>query len=220
MNGSDDRAVLAGQAAYTKTILRVYDLLVLGVSNRFIWKCPAHRLLAHYDRHVTANHLDVGVGTGYFLDKSRFPSANPRIALIDLNPNALETTARRIARYKPAVYRHNVLEPLRIDGQGFDSVAMNYLLHCLPGTFEAKFAAVDHITALMNPGAVLFGATILQDHVNRGRVAKGLSALYNDRGIFCNREDHFDTLKEAMSRRFRDVSIETVGCVALFSGRL
>ncbi len=35
--------VVAGQAVYTKAILAMYDLLVLGVSNPFIWKCPTPR---------------------------------------------------------------------------------------------------------------------------------------------------------------------------------
>ena len=215
-----DKAVLAGQAVYTKPVLRAYDLLVLGLSNRFIWKCPTWRLLDHYNRHITANHLEVGVGTGYFLDKCRFPSPHPRIALVDLNPNTLQTTARRLARYQPTVYRRNVLEPLAIDDGGFDSAAMNYVLHCLPGPLQSKFAAVDHITALMDPGAVLFGATILRRGINHTGAAKSLMALYNDSGIFCNHADHLEILQAEMGKRFRDVSIELTGCVALFSGRL
>ena len=54
--------VAAGQAVYTKRTLAVYDFMVLGVSNRFLWKCPSQRLEEHYNQHVTANHLDVGVG--------------------------------------------------------------------------------------------------------------------------------------------------------------
>jgi len=39
--------VLAGQAVYTRRLLRAYDLIVLGISNRFIWRCPTPRLLRH-----------------------------------------------------------------------------------------------------------------------------------------------------------------------------
>ncbi len=60
--------VAAGQAIYTPGMLNLYDLRVLWISNRFIWKCPTLRLLALYDRRVMANHLDVGVGSGYCLD--------------------------------------------------------------------------------------------------------------------------------------------------------
>ena len=97
-----EKDILAGQAVYTRQILNVYDLLVLGASNRLVWKCPTQRLVEHYNRHITDNHLDVGVGTGYFLDKCRFPSTKPRVALMDLNQNSLDFAARRIARRSPA----------------------------------------------------------------------------------------------------------------------
>ena len=57
----------AGQAVYSRSTLALYDWLVLGMSNRCIWNCPSAHMLALYDRYVTANHLDGGVGIGYFL---------------------------------------------------------------------------------------------------------------------------------------------------------
>lgn len=130
--------MLAGQAAYTKPVLAAYDFLVLGFSNRLVWNCPAHRLEAHYNRHISANHLDVGVGTGYFLDRCRFPTPTPRLALEALNENALAFTARRLARYRPDVYRRNALTPITLDAARFDSVGMNDLLHCLPALFDQR----------------------------------------------------------------------------------
>ncbi|WP_437681695.1 class I SAM-dependent methyltransferase [Sorangium sp. So ce131] len=212
--------VEAGQAVYTKSNLAVYDFVVLGVSNRFIWKCPTERIEAHYNRHVSANHLDVGVGTGYFLDRCRFPSSLPRVALMDLNPNTLEFAAQRIARHRPLTYRRNVLEPISLDGQRFDSVGINYLLHCIPGSIESKAVAFDHLKPLMNPGAVLFGATLLQGGVARGWLAKRLMAVYNEQGIFHNEKDDLEGLKRALDQRFRDVSVDVVGCAALFSARV
>src|SRR5699024_9100523 len=149
--------VLAGQAVYTKGVLAAYDFVVLGVSNRFLWKCSTQDLVAHYNKHVSANHLDVGVGTGYFLDHCRFPSTSPRVALMDLNQNSLDFAARRIARYKPETYRRSILDPIQIDAPKFDSLGINYLLHCIPGTIESKSIAFEHLRALMNPGAVIFG---------------------------------------------------------------
>ncbi len=212
--------VTAGQAVYTKRTLALYDILVLGISNRLIWKCPTARLVDHYNTHLTANHLDVGVGTGYFLDRCRFPSATPRVALMDLNPQALAFAAARIARYTPERYRCNVLEPVSLDVERFDSVGVNYLLHCLPGSIESKAMVLDHLKALMNPGAVLFGSTLLQGGVRRGGAAKRLMAFYNKKGIFSNREDDLDSLKRVLAQRFSEVSVEVVGCAALFSGRV
>lgn len=212
--------VAAGQAIYTKRTLAAYDFVVLGVSNRFVWKCPTRRLEEHYNRHVTAKHLDFGVGTGYFLDRCRFPSRTPRVALMDLNPAALEFASRRIERYKPTTYCRNVLEPISIDVGKFDSVGINYLLHCVPGSIESKAAAFDNLKALMNPGAVLFGSTLLQGGVPRSWLAKRVMNAYNRKGIFSNREDGLDGLTLALNQRFREVSVEVVGCAALFSGRV
>lgn len=58
-----------GAAAYTRTSLAVYDLFVLGFSNSFAWKCPSRVILEFNNRHVSDRHLDVGIGTGYFLAK-------------------------------------------------------------------------------------------------------------------------------------------------------
>jgi len=212
--------VEAGQAVYTKWTLAAYDFVVLGVSNRFIWKCPTRCILHHYDKHVTENHLDVGVGTGYFLDRCRFPSPAPHLALMDLNADALRFASRRIARYRPETYRRNVLEPISIDGAKFDSVGINYLLHCLPGSIESKAVAFDHLKALMNPNAVLFGSTLLQGGVPRTRWARRLMAIYNKRGIFSNRGDDLDGLQQALGARFRNVSVEVVGCAALLTAQV
>ncbi len=212
--------VVAGQAIYSTRLLALYDFLVLRISNRFVWKCPTRHLEAHYDSHITANHLDVGVGTGYFLDRVRFPLSTPRIALMDLNPNALEYASRRIARYQPETYRRNVLEPISLTSARFDSVGINYLLHCLPGSIESKAVAFDHLRPLLNSNGVLFGATLLQGGVSRTWLATRLMGVYNKRGIFSNEHDDFEGLHHALTQRFRDVSITVVGCAALFSARV
>jgi 2-polyprenyl-3-methyl-5-hydroxy-6-metoxy-1,4-benzoquinol methylase len=210
----------AGQSIYTKRNLAAYDFIVLGASNRFLWKCPTQRLLAHYNKYVTANHLDVGVGTAYFLDRCQFPSPTPRVALMDLNSNALEFAAKRIARYNPETYRCNVLDPIVLDVEKFDSVSINYLLHCIPGSIESKAIAFEHLKALMNPNAVLFGSTLLQGDVSRNWLAKRLMNTYNKRGIFSNQKDDLEGLQRSLNQRFRDVSVEVVGCAALFSCRV
>ena len=85
----------AGQAIYSPITLAVYDLIVLALSNPLIWRCPTGRILQLYDRHVTDNHLDVGVGTGWYLDRCHFPNPAPRIGLLDLNPNSLAAASRQ-----------------------------------------------------------------------------------------------------------------------------
>lgn len=60
-----DAAAAAGAAVYSKPLLSGYDLWVLGFSNTFVWRCPTRLLLEFYNEHISGNHLDVGVGTGY-----------------------------------------------------------------------------------------------------------------------------------------------------------
>lgn len=213
------RDVELGQAVYSRRMLAIYDLLVLKISNRWIWRCPSPRILDLYNCHVTGNHLDVGVGTGYFLDRCRFPTPSPRVALLDLNPNCLEATARRIARYRPTCHRGNVLEPIPWNSDRFDSIGVNYLLHCLPGDTDTKGAVFDHLKPLLNPGGVLFGSTLLSDGVPRSALARRLMATYNRRGIFTNTADSLDGLQHALRSRFRHSDIRSIGCAALFWAR-
>ena len=212
--------VEAGQAIYSKKTLAFYDFVVLGVSNRFLWKCPTRRLVEHYNKHVSNNHLDVGVGTGYFLNHCQFPSSTPRVALMDLNTDALAYTSQRIARYSPETYCRNVLDSISIDAGKFDSIGINYLLHCISGSIESKSVAFDHLMPLMNPNATLFGSTLLQGGVSRNWFAKRLMRTYNKRGVFSNQQDDLEGLKQALDKRFIDVSVEVVGCAALFVGRM
>ena len=79
MTAACEEDVWAGQAVYSARTLKLYDALVLGFSNRFLWRCPTAELLALYDANVSANHLDAGVATGFFLDACRFPVARPRL---------------------------------------------------------------------------------------------------------------------------------------------
>lgn len=211
---------LAGHAVYTKRILSVYDIFVLGISNRFIWKCPSSRIEEHYNANVSSNHLDVGVGTAYFPDHCRFPSHTPRVALMDMNTNTLEFASKRIARYSPEIYQQNILEKIDTPMDPFDSVGVNYLFHCLPGAIFEKAVVLDHLKTVMNSGARIFGSTILQGGVPRTWLAQKLMSFYNRKGIFANTEDELEGLETALSQRFEDVKLQVVGCVAFFSGNI
>lgn len=206
----------AGQAVYTKRTLKLYDIVVLGISNNWIWKCPTPRLLNFYNRNISSNHLDVGVGTGYFLDHCSFPTPTPRVELLDLNADSLASTAQRIAHHKPVTHRANILEPLKIKTQPFDSIGVNYLFHCLPGTMAGKAIAFDHLNPYLSPKGVIFGSTLLQGGVPRTPGARKLMAFYNRKGIFSNTSDTLEALKHALDQRFHQWEVQAIGCAALF----
>jgi SAM-dependent methyltransferase len=215
---SQSDAVEAGQAVYSPLVLKVYDWFVLGFSNRLLWRCPSAHLRALYDRNVSARHIDIGVGTGYFLDKAQWPVAVPAITLVDLNPNSLAAAAKRIARYAPRTVAANALAPLPLLGS-FDSAGLCYLLHCLPGAIEEKAVVFDRLRPVLAPGARVFGATILQGDAPRSGAAQRLMNLYNKKAIFSNARDTREALEATLRGRFADVKIEMKGAVALFEAR-
>ena len=204
-----------GQAVYSPLVLRVYDAWVLGFSNRFLWRCPTAKLEALYDRNVSQRHLDIGVGSGYFLKTARWPGPRPDITLMDLNPNSLRSAAARIADLCPKTVQVDVLSPLPDIGR-FDSVGLCYLLHCLPGSILEKAVVLDHIAPLLAPKACVFGATIVQGDAPRSGLAQKLMNFYNKRGIFSNNKDTVEDLHRALDSRFSAVQIEISGCVCMF----
>lgn len=215
---SKDAATIAGQAVYTKKVLSIYDLWVLGFSNRYLWKCSTALIGQKFTELASKNHLDVGVGTGYYL-KNHLSNVERRVALIDLNENSLESTANAIQHFNPEMYRRNVLEPLDLKCEKFDSISINYLLHCLPGDLSQKGVVFSNLNELLNTNGVLFGSTILGQGVTKNAFASKLMNFYNQKGIFTNENDDVQSLETALKAHFSDVKIEVVGCVALFSGR-
>jgi 2-polyprenyl-3-methyl-5-hydroxy-6-metoxy-1,4-benzoquinol methylase len=209
----------SGQSLYTTSFLSVYDWLALGLHCRFLWNCSSARMLELYNQKITANHLDVGVGTGYFLDRCKFPTANPRLALMDLNPDCLERAAKRVARYNPVKYQRNVLEPINIDIQKFDSIGMMNLLHCLPADIRSKSVVFENLKALLNDGGVIFGSTILADSVKKNLLATYTLKMSNRMGFMTNLHDDPEGLKQVLSQHFSQNMVKVIGCVALFWGR-
>ena len=214
-----DAEGLPGQAVYTATTLRLYDATVLAFSNRFLWRCPTSELVALYDANVSANHLDAGVATGYFLDRCRFPVAAPRLCLLDLNETCLNSAAARVARYRPQTLRANVLAPVEAPAEPFDSLGITYLLHCLPGPMARKAAAFANLKPLLGDGARVFGATVLGRGVPHNALGRRVMALYNARGIFGNAGDDLAGLRAALASQFHDVALWQRGAVALFTAR-
>lgn len=212
-----ERVVEGSQAAFNERTLRYYDWLLEFTCNR-IWRCPIDRTLELYQRHVTSNHLEVGVGTGYFLDRIRFSSSQPRLALLDPNPHCLRHTVARLARYSPEAYRANALEPIKLGVGGFDSIAINYVLHCMPGALPEKGVAFANLRPLLNPRGVVFGSTVLREGVPCDLRARVFMRLYNAGKVFCNLQDSLAGLGEALEGSFDHVQIDVIGCVAQFSG--
>ncbi len=216
---SNSNNVEAGQAVYSKALLSIYDLWVLGFSNSFLWRCPTKILREEFIKNATNNHLDVGVGTGYYLNKC-LENTKRRLALLDLNLNSLEVAVSRVSRFGPELYRANILDKLDLQCDKFDSISMNYLLHCLPESPKEKPLVFKNVLPYLNDSGVLFGSTILGKDVEPGYLAGKLMSVYNKKRIFDNYQDSLNVLTSSLHEYFRMVEIRVVGCVAIFTAQI
>ena len=141
-----DDPAYRGQSDYTRLLLRLYDPIVLGPVARFVWRCPTTRLVERYRRHIRGRHLDVGPGTGNFLESSGLPAGSP-VTIVDPNTNVLTHASRRLGHLDVTAVEADVCKPLPVEGP-FESAALHLVLHCLPGPCARKAGAVAHLSLI------------------------------------------------------------------------
>jgi 2-polyprenyl-3-methyl-5-hydroxy-6-metoxy-1,4-benzoquinol methylase len=208
--------IKAGQQVYSPLVLKIYNLYVLGFSNRFVWACPSKKLLDFYNQNISDHHLDVGVGTGYFLNHCKFPSQNPKLSLLDLNQNCLHYTQELLSRYSPEIYCADIFQPITCINEKYKTIGINFVLHCLSGDMTEKSAVIKNLSQLLGPGGVLFGSTILGKGVKHNFLGRYLLQIYNNKKIFGNLNDDKDALEKILKASFKHVDIQIIGRVALF----
>jgi hypothetical protein len=206
-----------GQAIYGRLFLPAYDAIVYRFNSPYLWRCPLSRLVAHYDEHLSGRHLDVGVASGRVLDEAGFPTDEPDLTLMDLNPNSLRTASARLARYRPQTHQANVLEDWGLPAATYDSVALTHILHCLPGTIPSKRPAFESARAALAPGGTFFGATILGPEADHNPLGRAVINLNNRLGVMSNQHDTAEAIDNELRRHFASHQLEVVGTVALFS---
>jgi SAM-dependent methyltransferase len=210
-----DDPAYRGQSDYTRTLLTLYDPVVLGPVARFVWRCPTTRLRESYRQHIRDRHLDVGPGTGYFIDRSGLPDGS-HVTIVDPNPNVLEHASRRLRRLDVTALEADVLKPLPVAGP-FDSAALHLVIHCLPGPLPRKGAAVANVAAVLAPTGVLFGASVLGTSGPQTWLSRRVLGAFNRRGAFDNLDDTEEGLREILEASFEHVELETVGSIAIFA---
>ena len=210
-----DDPAYRGQSEYSRPLLKLYDPLVLGPIARFVWRCPATRLVERYRQRIRSRHLDVGPGTGYFLERSGLPDRSP-VTILDPNPNVLRHVSQRLGQLDITAVEADVLKPLPVSGP-FDSAALHLVIHCLPGPLPRKAAAVANVAAVLAPDGVLFGASVLGTSGRHTWAARRMLDAFNRQGGFDNLNDTEEGLGEILAASFEHVELETVGSVAIFA---
>lgn len=204
-----------GQRGYNRFLLAIYDPWVLGFMSRAVWRVPVQPGVERYRQFLGRRHLDVGPGTGYFLEKAA-PPAGTEITLLDPNPNVLAKASRRLAAMRPATVQADVMKPLPVEGR-FDSAALSFVLHCLRGPQANKAVAIRNIADVLEPHGVLFGGTVLGLEERHTPQARAVLRAFNRAGDFDNLGDTADGLRRILEESFEEVEVEVVGSAAMFS---
>ena len=205
-----------GQKDYGPLVLAVYDWWVLGFMARMVWRSPTPLIIEWYRPLFGDRHLDIGPGSGYFVDVSA--PDDVELTLLDPNRDVLDHCERRLSRFDPTLVEADVLKPLPVRGP-FDSAALSAVLHCLPGPMEAKAAAIRNAASVLDTEGVLFGATVLGLAERHTMAARAFVRAANIQGGFDNLDDTREGLEAILSASFEDVEIEVVGSLALFAAR-
>ncbi|HJP65920.1 MAG TPA: class I SAM-dependent methyltransferase [Actinomycetota bacterium] len=212
-----DDPAYKGQAGYTRFLLAIYDPFVLGFMTRAVWKVPVQLGIERYRRHLGRRHLDVGPGTGYFIEKAA-PPVGTEITLLDPNPNVLARSSRRLAAMHPTTVEADVMKPLPVRGP-FNSAALSFVLHCLRGPQSHKATAIRNVAAVLEPDGVLFGGTVLGSAERHTPQARAVLWAFNRKGDFDNLGDTAAGLRQILEQSFQTVEIDVIGSAALFTAR-
>ena len=209
-----DDPAYKGQRDFTPFALRFYDPFVLQFSAGWVWHCPLDRLLENYRWHIRPNHLDVGPGTGYFLEHAGLPEGSE----VDPRPEPQRPAPRRGApgdagrdggrsRRAQASARQGAVR-LRRDEPGAP----------LPARPDGPQGGGDPERRKgAQPDGLFFGSTVLGDSGNHSWAARRMLDLYNGRGSFDNRLDT-EEVREILEASFEHVELDVVGSIAIFFG--
>lgn len=203
-----------GQAGYNAAMLTIYDIWVLRFMTKAVWKLPVAPCVERYREHLGHKHLDVGPGTGYFIDAAD-PPRDTEITLLDPNPTVLRYAAKRLADRHPTKVEADVLKPLPVEVP-FDSAALSFVLHCIRGPEENKATAVRNIADVLGRDGVLFGGTVLGLQAGHTRSARTFLRAANKQGGFDNLDDSEESIRRILEGSFETVDVDVVGSAALF----
>ncbi|KAF3216734.1 hypothetical protein TWF106_008135 [Orbilia oligospora] len=234
----------AGAAVYSPLLLgSIYDSLVHGLYLPYAWRCSASKMLSFFGGNIsyattssseppqrrTPRILDIGVGTGYFLEHAPIVD-DTEVVLADLNPACLEASKTRLAKTHPRTTCETIIADFLNPGEEglvaklrggdkFDAISMILLLHCLPGPPTRKAEALVSLRQLLQPTGVMFGATVLGRGVRHNIFGKFLMFWHNLLGVFGNHDDELESFIGPLKDGFESVEWEIVGAMLLFEAK-
>ncbi len=208
-----ERRTKISQAYFNPVMNYFYDFFLYRFISEYFWGCKTSRLIDRYKQNAKYRHLEVGAGTGFLLDKY-----NPKdidLTLMDLSQAFLEKSSRRLIRYTPNLIRQNILYDIPWGDNKFDSISVNYVMHCVVGDFKSKGIAFGNIKSLLTDNGVLYGVTVLKTPES-SLLAKLFMGFLNVSGVFNCGLDNAGDLERELNKVFDYVCVDLASSAALF----
>lgn len=197
--------------------IQKYDKFVNEINCEKVWKCSKKHIINNYNSNINYNHLEIGPGTGMFLKKENLNVNLNKLTLVDINNKILKHSTHNLhsehSDINSLVYDLFSYEiPSNIE---FNSVGINYVLHCVPGNLQTKLDKL--IGNLGNNKYNLFGASVICDPLHMNPIAEYELMFLNAFGIFNNNNDTYEELNEYLNNKNYNFSLKKKGYVAIFN---
>jgi len=166
----------------------------------------------------------VGLASPSFLLASVSTSAS--VLCVDVDQTWLsqaDSTLEDVGYAKRQTCLHSITHPLPAEHSYglYESLGLNFVLHCVSPDAGlgplAKGVAFQHLKALLAPGGVVFGSTILGDGAEHTSFGTTVMDGFNANGIFANRLDTAEDLSGSLSVAFAAFEVARVGSTAVFA---
>ena len=197
-----------------------YDLLVNKLNCKYIWRCNYNIINSLYDRNISKHHLEIGPGTGFFINKFKFDN----LTLCDINQDILDYSFDNLKNNSKNISKinFNLFDNLSQTNLNknvkFESVGANYVLHCIPGKIEDKLLTLVHNLKKINKShkCVLYGGTVINDPYYNTFLSNALIKCLNHFKIFNNKEDFSYNIINNLEKHNIKFDYSIVGCVFIF----
>ena len=190
-------------------LLKNYDYFVNNVNCKYVWKCNEKNIHKMYKKNITKNHIEIGPGTGYFLKNYNFDN----LTLIDVNDDILQNSYDNLSKNAKNlnIINHDLfLKNNKLNNINFESVGINYVLHCVPNTLDDSLKNL--IYNLDSHNYKIFGSTIIPPK-NKVNIASLELYFLNKYKIFNNLNHNENQL---INIKNNNIQLDKIGNNLLF----
>ena len=211
-----------------KPVVFLYDAVIVNFISKYVWDCDPAVHVERYRKFINNKsdhphtHLDIGPGSGYYLSESQ-KTINTifdlDLHLIDINEETLSSTKQKFPNSKTTI--HDVFMKPFPYGCTFNTIALNHVLHCVPGDQEEIIdQMLCNLKSNMDEDTVLFGSTVagLVPTERHSMSAIALITILQELGIFHNQIDE-DGMRDVLAKHFKKVNIACYGSEIGFVGQ-